>query len=117
VPRSLEVHGRFYETGYVEAVCTDPVHQGRGHGSTVMRAAGDHVLEAYELGALATGENEFYERLGWETWRGPTGVRTAQGAEPTPSEDGNVMILRTPTSQAIDTTGAITCEWRPGDAW
>jgi aminoglycoside 2'-N-acetyltransferase I len=117
IPRSLESKGRFYETGYVEAVCTHPVQQEKGHGSTVMRAAAAHISEHYELGALATGENEFYERLGWETWQGPTGVREMGGIAATPNEDGAIMILRTPSTGEIDLSSELTCEWRPGDVW
>ena len=35
--------------------------------------------ERYELGALGTGAHHFYERLGWQVWRGPLFVRTDDG--------------------------------------
>jgi aminoglycoside 2'-N-acetyltransferase I len=117
VPRLLETRERTWRTGFVEAVATRPDVEGRGHGTTVMRAAGVHINEAYELGSLSTGENEFYERLGWQTWRGDTGVRTDRGTDMTPWEKGCVMVLLTNASAALDLTGAITCEWRPGDVW
>lgn len=117
VRRSLVIQGRAFDAGYVESVATAPEHEGSGYGSTVMRAAADHIVATYELGALCTGRNGFYERLAWETWRGPTGVRTAQGVEATPEEDGAVMVLRAPASADIDLTGEITCDWRIGDVW
>jgi aminoglycoside 2'-N-acetyltransferase I len=117
VPRSLKAQGRLWRTGFVEAVATDPSRQERGHGSTVMRAVATHIADEYELGALSTGENAFYERLGWEMWHGPTGVRTEQGVQLTPDEDGGVMVLRTPRSASIDLGAELTCEWRPGDVW
>jgi aminoglycoside 2'-N-acetyltransferase I len=82
-----------------------------------MRAAADHIRERYELGALATGSHAFYERLGWERWRGPSFVRTMTGQQRTPNEDGYILILRTPTTPPLDLTAPISCEWRPGDIW
>ena len=117
VPRELETRERMWRTGFVEAVAARPDVQRSGHGTTVMRAAGDHIREAYELGSLSTGENAFYERLGWLTWRGDTGVRTEQGTDMTPWEKGAVMVLLTDATALIDLTGPITCEWRPGDVW
>lgn len=117
VPRELETRERRWRTGFVEAVATRPDAQGRGHGTTVMRAAGDHIRTSYELGSLSTGEHAFYERLGWRRWRGTTGVRMDDGPTLTPLEDDGVMVLLTEASATIDVTGLITCEWRPGDVW
>jgi aminoglycoside 2'-N-acetyltransferase I len=117
VERALEVDGRPLATGYVEAVATLPSHQRRGHGSAVMRAAGEHIDRTFELGALATGEVSFYERLGWVVWKGPTFVRTARGPVPTPEEDGSVMVRRSPRTPELDLSAPISCDWRPGDVW
>jgi aminoglycoside 2'-N-acetyltransferase I len=117
VARHLETRERMWRTGFVEAVATRPDVQERGHGTTVMRAVNAHIAESYELGALSTGENAFYERLGWQTWRGDVGVRTERGAELMPSEKGCAMVLLTDASAGVDPTGLITCEWRPGDVW
>jgi aminoglycoside 2'-N-acetyltransferase I len=117
VPRTLHAGGLPLRTGYVEAVATAPAWQGRGVGSAVMREIGAVIAERYELGALGTGAHHFYERLGWTIWQGPSSVRTASGDRPTPDDDGYVMVLRTPTSTALDIRRPISCEWRPGDAW
>ncbi len=117
VPRALETNGRMWRTGYVEAVATRPDVQRRGHGTVLMRAAGEYIRTAYELGSLSTGEDDFYERLGWQLWRGETGVRTDGGVQMTPWENGTVMVLLTDASAHVDLTGTITCEWRPGDVW
>ena len=118
VLRELHVAGRPLRTGYVEAVATAPALQGRGLGSLVMRPAGDHIRTAYELGALGTGEHGFYARLGWRTWRGPTAVRMPGGEQPTPEDDGYLMVLATATTPAsLDLDAPISCEWRPGDVW
>jgi aminoglycoside 2'-N-acetyltransferase I len=117
VERALEIDGVAVRTGYVEAVATWPRHQRRGHASLVMQEIGDIIRSQYELGALSTPVPEFYERLGWERWRGPTWVRAATGTKRTPDDDGGIMILRTPTSPELDLSAAIACEWRDGDVW
>jgi aminoglycoside 2'-N-acetyltransferase I len=117
VERELHVGGTPLRTGYVEAVATDPDRQGRGLGTQVMRAVATYLHERFELGALGTSSHGFYERLGWLRWRGPSSVRTAAGTRPTPDEDGYILVLPTPASPRLDLTGAISCEWRPGDVW
>lgn len=117
VERDLRVAGRPLRTGYVEAVATLPGQQGRGHGTSVMREVNAIVRDGFELGALGTGSHAFYERLGWERWRGPSSVRTPEGERPTPDEDGYILVLRTPASPPLSLDDPISCEWRPGDVW
>jgi aminoglycoside 2'-N-acetyltransferase I len=117
VGRELHVGGVRLRTGYVEAVGTRPEQQRQGFGTAVMRAASQHIRDAYELGALGTGEHAFYERFGWETWRGRAYVRTPDGPERTPAEEGYIMVLRTPTTPELDLEASISCDWRPGDVW
>jgi aminoglycoside 2'-N-acetyltransferase I len=117
VPRTLWIAGAPFNTGYVEAVATDPATQGRGYGSRVMEAIAEHIRTSYELGALSTGRAAFYERLGWVRWEGPTFVRTDGGRLRTPDDDGGVFVLVTPPSAAVDRRAPIECEWRPGDVW
>ncbi len=57
----------------------------------------------------------FYERLGWERWLGPTGVRAEGGVELTPGE--TVMIQRTPGTPELDAHSLLTVEWRDGQPW
>jgi aminoglycoside 2'-N-acetyltransferase I len=104
-------------TGYVEAVATAPHRQGSGIGTNVMDEAGRIIRDGFELGALGTGAHRFYERLGWETWPGQAFVRTPQGPERTPDDEGFIMVLRTLSTPRLDMSAAITCEWRPGDVW
>jgi aminoglycoside 2'-N-acetyltransferase I len=117
VGRELRVGGRPVQAGYVEAVATDPDHQGRGLGTRVMRDVTSYIQERFELGALGTGSHHFYQRLGWLTWRGPSSVRTDDGTHRTPDEDGYILVLPTPSSPHLDLTAPISCEWRPGDVW
>jgi aminoglycoside 2'-N-acetyltransferase I len=117
VERELDLDGRPVRTGYVEAVATDPAHQGRGVGTAVMREVADYIRERFELGALGTGSHHFYERLGWLTWQGPTSVLTDDGIRRTPDEDGCILVLPTPSSPTLDLTAPIRCRWRPGDVW
>jgi aminoglycoside 2'-N-acetyltransferase I len=117
VERELHVAGQPLRTGYVEAVATDPGRQGRGYGTRLMTDVDDYVRAGFELGALGTGAHHFYERLGWRPWRGPTFVRTHEGLRRTADEDGDILVLETPTSPALDLTATLSCEWRPGDVW
>jgi aminoglycoside 2'-N-acetyltransferase I len=117
VERELHVDGRPLRTGYVEAVATHPRLQGGGLGTRVMTDVGAHIRERFELGGLATGSPGFYERLGWLTWRGPTFVRTGAGVEPTPLEDGAILVLPTPATPQLELSAPLSCEWRPGDVW
>jgi aminoglycoside 2'-N-acetyltransferase I len=82
-----------------------------------MREINRHIEARFELGALGTGKQPFYEQLGWEVWQGRTSVRTDDGERPTPEEDGYILVLRTPASPPFQLTDPISCEWRPGDVW
>jgi aminoglycoside 2'-N-acetyltransferase I len=117
VERRLWIDDRPLRTGYVEAVATEPGRQGGGLGTVVMAEVTAYIRGSFELGALGTGRHAFYERLGWETWRGPTFVRAPDGLRPTSQEDGFVLVLRTPTTPALDPKAAIACDWRDGDVW
>lgn len=107
------------DVGYIEHVATLPVAQGVGHGAATMRRVGEIIEEEYALGALATAKNGFYERLGWETWAGPTSIRMPDGDRlRSPSEDGHVMILRTPrTPSDLGLDAPVAVDWRVGNSW
>jgi aminoglycoside 2'-N-acetyltransferase I len=117
IARTLVCSGKTLHVGFVEAVATAAAHRGRGHGARVMGRIAELIREGYPLGVLSTGTHAFYERLGWERWRGPTFVDGPNGRERTPADDGDVMILRTPRSPQLDFDGDIVCDWRPGDVW
>lgn len=117
VPRELHVAGRPWRAGYVEAVATEPARQGRGHGRLAMAEIGAVVRRDYEMGALSTAAHGFYQRLGWERWRGPTYVRRGSDLVRTADEDDGVMVLRHGPSQALDLTVVISCPGRAGDDW
>jgi aminoglycoside 2'-N-acetyltransferase I len=103
------------QTAYVEAVATAPEWQGRGFATAALSETAARIGD-YDLGALSPSDAAFYERLGWELWRGPLAVRTETGLLPTP-DDEEVMILRLPRTPPLDVTARLTAEWREGDAW
>jgi aminoglycoside 2'-N-acetyltransferase I len=103
--------------GYVEGVATAPARRGEGLGRTVMEALQQHVVKSYDIGALSTGVHEFYRRLGWTPWQGPTYVATAHGLRRTPEDDDGIMVLRHGRHSALDPTRPLVCEERPGDDW
>ncbi len=117
VERDLHVDGVALRTGYVEAVATSPANQGTGLGSLVMSAVNAHIEAGFQLGALGTGRQTFYERLGWLRWAGPSYVRTPGGLERTPEDDAYLMVLRTASSPPFELASSISCDWRPGDVW
>ena len=117
VERELHIGGRPVRTGYVEAVATEPGRQVAGFGSLVIADVTSCIKDRFELGALGTGRQGFYQRLGWLTWIGPSSVRMADKERPTPEDDGYIMVLATPSSPLLDLTLRISCDWRPGDVW
>ncbi len=117
VEREIRIGGQPVRTGYVEAVATAPASQRRGYGTIAMDAIDRLTRDGFALGVLGTGEQAFYARLGWQSWRGPSSVRTAAGIIPTPDDDGYLMVLPTPTSPPLDLDLPISCDWRPGDVW
>ena len=117
VPRIMTVGDRELAVGYVEAVACAKDARHRGYATCAMRAIDGVIAEQYELGALSTGVWDFYLRLGWERWQGPTYVATPAGRVRTADDDDGVMVLRTARTTDLDLTSAITCKWRAGDVW
>jgi aminoglycoside 2'-N-acetyltransferase I len=117
VERELHVGGRLLRTGYVEAVATTPERQGAGFGSLVMADVTSWIRDRFELGGLGTGRHGFYQRLGWLIWIGPSSVRIGDGEQPTPEDDGYILVLPTPSSPPLDLSAPVSCDWRPGDVW
>lgn len=105
--------------GYVEAVAVLPDRQRGGLGTLVMEEIGRMIDQSYELGALGTGSQPFYERLGWVVWQGPTWIRHAdRRRERSPDEDGGIMVRETPlTPPRLDLTLPLAVDWRPGEVW
>jgi aminoglycoside 2'-N-acetyltransferase I len=102
-------------TAYVDAVATSPGLQGSGVGSAVMRHLASQV-EDCDIACLETDRPRFYERLGWEEWRGPLGGRSEDGYVPTPDQRG-VMILRLPRTPSIDLHKPLTIEAHAARIW
>lgn len=95
-------------TAYVDAVATSPHHQRRGVGSAVMKYLASVVTD-YLIACLETERVEFYQRLGWEEWKGPLGGRSEQELIPTPDQKG-IMILRLPLTPQLDLNDQLTIE-------
>jgi aminoglycoside 2'-N-acetyltransferase I len=117
IQRRLLHGGRSLRTGYVEGVGVRADRRRRGHGATVMEALEQVARRAYDVAALgATDEaTAFYESRGWRLWRGPTSALTPDGVVRTEEEDDCIYVL--PLSAPLDLHGALTCDWRNGDAW
>ena len=103
------------KTAYVDAVATFPAYQGQGYGSAVMEHLARNIPD-YAIACLDTDKPAFYERLGWEAWRGALAGRSEHGLIPTPRQEG-VMILRLPGTPELDLDRALTIESQGGRIW
>ena len=103
------------KTAYVDAVSTLPTYQGRGYGSEVMARLATEIGD-YEIACLQTDRPAFYERLGWEVWRGPLAGRSEHGLIPTPEQRG-VMVLRLSGTPPLDLEKQLTIECQPERIW
>jgi len=103
------------KTAYVDAVATLPNYQGKGYGSAVMQYLAKNI-EDYTIACLETERPLFYERLGWEVWRGALGGRNDQGVIPTPEQTG-IMILRLAATPILNLDQQLTIECEGGRIW
>lgn len=117
IPRRLHIGRRPYSAGYVEGVATRADVRSRGYGSLAVSELATTIRRFYEIGALSTGRPSFYERRGWERWRGPSYVRAGSRLIRTEDEDDGLLVLRFGPSATVDLTASIACEARTGDDW
>ena len=104
------------KTAYIDAVSTLPELQGRGYGSAVMRRLACDIDGTYVMACLETEREQFYERLGWETWRGPLACRSEHGLIPTPDQR-RIMILRLSQTPMLNLEAPLTIECQAGRIW
>ena len=102
-------------TAYVDTVATLPAYQRRGYGSAVMRELTANI-SAYSIACLKTDRMDFFERLGWQRWRGPRAGRTGNELIPTPDQQ-NIMILRVAKTPPLDLDRLLTIETQAGRTW
>jgi aminoglycoside 2'-N-acetyltransferase I len=103
------------KTAFVDAVSTLPAYQGLGYASAVMRRLAAEI-DDYTIGCLQTDLPAFYERLGWEVWRGSLAGRSEHGLIPTPQQRG-VMVLRLPQTPPLDLERQLTIECQSDRIW
>jgi aminoglycoside 2'-N-acetyltransferase I len=107
--------GPLMRTAYVEAVATEKAFRRLGCAAAIMKRV-EEEIQGYELGGLSPFSVAYYERLGWELWRGPLYIRTEKGLVPTPGDE-KVMILRLPKTPALNVNVSLSAEWREGKLW
>ncbi|MGD9903646.1 MAG: GNAT family N-acetyltransferase [Vicinamibacterales bacterium] len=118
VARRIRIGDADHHAGYVEAVAVSPALQRHGLGTLVMGALHEVIRGHFEVGVLSTGAHGFYERLGWQRWRGPTFVRQADGElVRSLEEDAGVMVLPPAAGGPLDLGAPIACDVRAGDSW
>ena len=81
-----------------------------------MRYLARKIDGEYVIGCLETERIEFYERLGWETWRGPLAGRSEQGLVPTPGQKG-IMILQLSKTPILNLDSTLTIECQEERIW
>lgn len=102
-------------TAYVEAVATSPNHQRKGYASALLAAIPELVTD-FDIAALSPSESSYYQRLGWELWKGS--LAYTQGSVIINTPDEEVMIYRLPrTPTNLDLQETLTADWRPGEVW
>jgi aminoglycoside 2'-N-acetyltransferase I len=104
------------KTAYIDAVSTLPKYQGFGYGSDLMRRLAAEIDPEYSIACLETDRETFYERLGWEIWRGPLAGRSEKGLIPTPDQHG-IMVLRLSHTPQLDLNSMLTIECQTGRIW
>jgi aminoglycoside 2'-N-acetyltransferase I len=102
-------------TAYIGAVATDPAYRNRGFATAIMKRIATEIQD-FELAALSPSSVAFYERLGWELWRGPLFIRTESGLLSSSAEE-QVMILRLPQTPPLDLSAPLSAEKREGELW
>jgi aminoglycoside 2'-N-acetyltransferase I len=113
--RWLQPEGQpLLKTAYVDAVATLPAYQGHGYGTLVMQQLANNIAD-YELACLETDRPVFYERLGWEEWRGLLAGRKEGELMSTPDQKG-IMILRLAHTPLLDLNSSLTVEY-DGRIW
>jgi aminoglycoside 2'-N-acetyltransferase I len=117
VQRRMLYRGAALRCGYVEAVAVREDWRGQGLGIAILDACEQVIRGGYQLGALSSSDRgrRLYTTRGWLPWCGPTSVLAPTGLKRTPDDDGTVFVL--PVGISLDTTAALTCDWRDGDVW
>jgi aminoglycoside 2'-N-acetyltransferase I len=104
------------KTAYIDAVATLPAYQGQGYGSALMGQLARDIDHEYVIACLETDRETFYERLGWQAWRGPLAGRSEQGLIPTPEQRG-IMVLTLSQTPPLDLDSALSIECQTGRIW
>jgi len=104
------------KTAYIDAVATLPAVQGEGYASALLRQMAKDIDSEYIIACLETERITFYERLGWEVWRGPLAGRSKDGLIPTPDQTG-IMILRLSQTPPLDLNRGLTIECQDERIW
>ncbi len=102
-------------TADVDAVSVPPQQQGLGVGSAVMRKLAQEIT-GFDIACLETDRPGFYERLGWQVWRGPKAGRGPDGLIMTPAEE-TVLVLKLDRTPVLDLGSLLTIECQSGRIW
>ena len=116
VPREVHINGTPLTVGYLEGVAVSTSHQGQGIGNQLVQYVTQFCSINYQLSMLSTDEFRFYEKLGWQQFRGKSGVIVDGIPSLTPEEDEGIMYLTGAATEPLEISTAY-CTWREGDCW
>jgi aminoglycoside 2'-N-acetyltransferase I len=116
IGRQMQVNGVTVTVGYVEGVAVHPDRQGQGHGRALMQIISARAQETYAVSMLSTGEQGFYEKLGWVRFLGKSYVTENEQMVRTADEDEGLMVL-TAEASWHSRDCVVVCDWRAGDVW
>lgn len=124
ITRWLQVDTKpLMRTAYIEMVATNHAYRNRGFATAIMNCVAQEIQNQvstpaqFDLAALSPFSIAYYQRLGWEAWRGPLFVRTDNDGLLASPEDEEVMILRLPNSPDLDLDAPLSIEWREYEPW
>lgn len=116
VPRYFRQGSRTLNGVYGESMATVPDLRHRGLGSIVVAMATAEVRMHYDIGVFAASKYAFYERQGWQKWRGPTFVDDGPDTRPAAPDRGAVMF-RLPENSTVSPDADLATDMRSGDIW
>lgn len=115
IERNVWIDGEYLKIGYVEGLAVAPSYWNRGFGSKLMAEITSHCKTEFRISMLATGEKDFYRKLGWLDFEGESYVFRNGVEVRTADEDEGLMYL--PRSVDFPTPTKVVCETREGDDW
>lgn len=116
VPREIFINEKLAIVGYLEGVAVSSKYQGQGIGRQLLSSISEFCATHYQLSMLSTDEFTFYSNLGWQQFKGKSGVMLDGAVVLTPDEDEGLMYLIGSSGFSEEIHSAY-CDPRVGEHW